>query len=143
MKIRQGYVSNSSSSSFVAVVTKKAFEAAMEKMEDPRYVKILRHITKKEKRFGQELITLLEYSDTGGFSNIFGDGDRLDPEDIGLTDKEMGVSDVEEDPDADVPEDEDEFYPGDAMYVYEEILEKLAKKKEYKDQILILTDSVG
>ncbi len=115
----------------------------MEKMEDPRYVKILKHITKKEKRFGQELVTLLEYSDTGGFSNIFCDGD-VNPEDVGLTDKDMGLSDSEEDSEADVSENEnDDFYPADAMYAYETALNELAKNKEYKDQILMLSDSVG
>jgi hypothetical protein len=82
-------------------------------------------------------MTVNEYQDSGGFSNLFGEGDDFDFEGAGITEEEV------ESP-YDQNECEDETYcPSNALYAFQEILEKLLKNKEYKNNILIVTDSVG
>ena len=139
MKTRNGFVSNSSSSSFVAIVEKSTFDKVLSMLEDERDKKVIKHVANKESKFGRTLMTVNEYQDSGGFSNLFGgdEGSDFDFEGAGITEEEV------ESP-YDHPECEDETYcPNNALYAFQEILEKLSKKKEYKDNILIVTDSVG
>jgi len=78
MKTRSGFVSNSSSSSFVAIVEKSVFEKALENLKDERDRKVIKHVAQKQNKFGKTLMTVNEYSDSGGFSNLFGEGDDFD-----------------------------------------------------------------
>jgi len=137
MKTRNGFVSNSSSSSFVAIIEKSTFDKVLSMLKDDRDKKVIKHVANKESRFGKTLMTVNEYQDSGGFSNLFGEGDDFDFEGAGITEEEV------ESP-YDQNECEDETYcPSNALYAFQEILEKLLKNKEYKNNILIVTDSVG
>ena len=66
MKIRNGFISNSSSSSFVAVITKSAFDKTLEQVHP--YVKaVIEAIEKEEGIFtGIDVVTI-------GIMNIHGD----------------------------------------------------------------------
>lgn len=133
MKIRQGFVSNSSSSSFIVVITKSVFDDALKLIEDKRYVKVLKYISKPEKRWGEKLVAIHEYTDTGGYSSIFGEGDN----ECGLTDEELHRDETDDG-------DGDLFYPSEALDELQNALEKLKKTNPKVDEdILILTDSVG
>lgn len=56
MKVRNGFVSNSSSSSFVLIVTKEAFNEAISK-ESPLGQAILSHVMEKATIFGRDCMT--------------------------------------------------------------------------------------
>jgi hypothetical protein len=139
MKTRSGFVSNSSSSSFVAIVEKSVFEKALENLKDERDRKVIKHVAQKQNKFGKTLMTVNEYSDSGGFSNLFGEGDDFDFEAAGITEEEVN------EPYDDGSGYEDEAYtPSAAIYVFHDVLEKMMKKnKAFKDDILIVQDAVG
>jgi hypothetical protein len=83
-------------------------------------------------------MTVDYYSDSGGCSNLFGEGDDFDFEAAGITEEEQNS------PYTDSCGGEEEMYsPSMAFYEFEELLEKLSRKKEYKDGILILDDCRG
>lgn len=135
MKTRSGFVSNSSSSSFVAIVTPDIFEEALAQLKDERHRKILRHFAIKKKGFGQDVIEIGECSDAGGASNLFGYEGNWDYEKAGLTEEEMY-------PDRGEDEEEDEFYASECIYEYEEILEEMKKDPTKADKIYIV-DNMG
>lgn len=82
MKIRSGFVSNSSSSSFVLMATKEAFDAALAActQEQRDYVSSL--IGGGEKFLGREIKTYSYFSDNGGYSPFDDIENPYDDEDI-------------------------------------------------------------
>lgn len=133
MKIRTGFVSNSSSSSFIAIVTEPIFEEALTLIEDERYRKILRGVANTQYAFGKKMVVVQEMSDHGGYSSLFGEGDDLDYEKMGLTHEELYPEPKDGEP-------EDEFYASECLYLYENALEKLQKDPVKALNIMILDD---
>lgn len=70
MKIRNGFVSNSSTSSFVLIVTKKAYDKALSEL-DKEAQSLIKIWSKKGKFNGQDIIYFHSMSDTGGSSNMY------------------------------------------------------------------------
>ena len=65
MKIRNGFVSNSSSSSFVMLVTKEAHEKALKELT--AYQKaVIDKITYEETLFGREAVSFSQWHSNGG-----------------------------------------------------------------------------
>lgn len=70
MKMRLGFVSNSSSSSFVVTITKKAFDKALLKA-DEFTTAVINAMEKQESKFaGIDVITIGTHSDMGGGSEF-------------------------------------------------------------------------
>jgi hypothetical protein len=109
------------------------FEEVLAKIKDERYRKIIKAISTKKKVLGKDVVIVQEMSDSGGFSNVFGEGD-FDYEEYGLN-----QDDFDKEP---TDEDEEGFYPSSSICEYEEALAKLLKKKENKDKGFIL-DNMG
>ena len=76
MKFRKGFVSNSSSSSFVLVITKSAHERIMSRLHD--YVKaVIEEMEPKEDIFmGSDVLAFSTFSDQGGYGTF----DDISPE---------------------------------------------------------------
>ena len=129
MKIRSSFVSNSSSSSFIAIVTKSIFEEALTQLKDERHRKVLRGVCNKKLFCGVPIVVVQEMSDSGGMSSLFGEGNDFDYEAMGLTDEDFAEN-----------EEGDYFSASDALYEYQNVLDKLAKNKDKKGGILILDD---
>ena len=66
MKVRQGFVSNSSSSSFICVIVKEAYDK-IELRKDFR--DILDNILEKDKLLGMDLLVYQNHCDMGGGTN--------------------------------------------------------------------------
>lgn len=128
MKTRTGFVSNSSSSSFVVIVTPDAFEAALGKIDKEVYRKVLRGVSTKTKVLGQNAIVIQDMTDNGGLSSLFGEGDDLDYIEMGITGNELEEL-----------SEEDESLSS-SIYELESVLTTLKKTKEYKDKIFIADD---
>ena len=84
MKIRSGFVSNSSSSSFVIVVLKEAHENALKQMTPYQSDVIGQLIYKEGKFLGNDIVALGELSthDSGTLYYIDTNNDLLSPEDM-------------------------------------------------------------
>jgi hypothetical protein len=126
MKTRTGFVSNSSSSSFIAMATTEAFEEALTKLENDNARKVLRVIAEDGICLGVKVKIVKEFSDAGGFSSIWGcDGDRMDE-----ILEQAGVK---------AGEDEDDMYDDAYQSIcdYSTALSMLVKNKEWKDKIYI------
>jgi len=65
MKIRNGFVSNSSSSSFILLVTKELHEKLKEEL-DPFVIAVVEAMGEETKFFGKEGIVIPYSSDAGG-----------------------------------------------------------------------------
>ena len=70
MKIRNGFVSNSSTSSFVVVMTKVAYDTALEKMGKKEQA-LIKLWAKKGKLGKENVICFSDMTDTGGTSTMF------------------------------------------------------------------------
>jgi len=70
MKTRNGFVSNSSTSSFVVIVTKEAYDTALEKMgkEERAIIKLW---AKKVKLGGEDVVHFSDMTSAGGTSTMF------------------------------------------------------------------------
>lgn len=79
MKLRDGHVSNSSSSSFFLVTTKKNYEKCLKKAS--KYVQaVAKELAEKASLNGEEMITFATYSNQG--NGTFSDMDvEAEPED--------------------------------------------------------------
>jgi hypothetical protein len=71
MKIRTGFVSNSSSSSFVLFVSKEHYEE-VKKNSDALDVEIIEHMKDEDSQtlFGKELIVFTDFCDMGGNNRL-------------------------------------------------------------------------
>ena len=132
MKTRTGFVSNSSSSSFIAVATEDAFEEALSRLEDERDRKLVKHLAKKSTCLGQKVRVLKEFHDAGDFSSIWGCGSDNESEIL----EAAGIESPDEDGDGD-----SSWYPGDSLWNYTQILDEMATKPEWKDKIF--SEDVG
>jgi len=79
MKIRTGFVSNSSSSSFIVAVRKTTHDEAMKKLS-PKYQEIIGKMVEFESAFGIELAVHGCFSDASGHSNYSGSLDYYEYE---------------------------------------------------------------
>ena len=135
MKTRTGFVSNSSSSSFIAVATLDAFEAALLLINENER-KIVRAIAEDDTCLGQKVKVVKEFNDAGGFSSIWGcDGDGKDEimEKAGISTSCPQCDD--EDDEAECTCDEDRDFVYEAIPDYFSAIEMLSKKKEWKNQV--------
>jgi hypothetical protein len=105
MKIRNGFVSNSSSSSFVLLVDKKVHDKVFETLTDYEK-KIISQISEVTNAFGCEVIEI---------------GD-LNPNDCSYTFEDLEFYESDD--------GEEELSPYEAFYNYESKVFKLAKKDE-------------
>jgi hypothetical protein len=72
MKVRNGFVSNSSSSSFVVVIKKEVHDKVLPLLTDYQRM-IIEQIAEKDKAFGMDVITIGDMTDHGGESQLFYD----------------------------------------------------------------------
>ena len=124
MKTRNGFVSNSSSSSFVAIVEKSTFDKVLSMMKDDRDKRVIKHVANKESRFGKTLMTVNEYQDSGGVSNLFGEGDDFDFEAAKITEHESNSPYTTSD-----GYKEENYSPSNALYAF--ILQGIWLSGEY------------
>jgi len=69
MKIRSGFVSNSSSSSFILIASKELVEKTLEKMNEKETTAVIMSSGQKINLFGKECFVFEEFCDNGGYSN--------------------------------------------------------------------------
>lgn len=72
MKTRSGFVSNSSSSSFVLIVPVEIHEKALSDVS-PQVRDMVNRVTKQETVFGRECRIYHESADAAGFSTVWGE----------------------------------------------------------------------
>ena len=69
MKIRNGFVSNSSSSSFCIMVTKKGYEEALKDCDSDAQ-KLIKHWAKKGKIGSEDVVYFFDMTNNGGYSTM-------------------------------------------------------------------------
>jgi hypothetical protein len=119
MKTRQGFVSNSSSSSFVILVEESTHEKVMEKLTEYQRACMEKLAGKPQNIFGRNVIVIGEATDMGGNSSLIEEG--WQPE--GWEEKIEKL--------AATGEDED-YYPSEALYAYTNAVEKQPKSAWFK-----------
>lgn len=129
MKIRTGFVSNSSSSSFIALATVDAFEEAVSRLKHKKKEKLIKYLAENSKAFGQKVKIIKEFANAGGFSSIWG----CDMEESEEILENAGIKDDEDDSEGE--------WTWEAVGDYVRILEEMAEEKEWKDKVF--TTDVG
>jgi|ETNvirnome_2_300_1030623.scaffolds.fasta_scaffold06042_5 hypothetical protein len=88
MKIRSGFVSNSSSSSFILLVRPELHERALKELAHPYYDQVLNYLATEGVAFGEPIVRLEEWSDRdgGGTWDSYYDGptEEFSPEETGV-----------------------------------------------------------
>jgi len=112
MKLRNGFVSNSSSSSFVIVLTKENHEKVL-KEQNPYVQAIINLLAEERSGFGMDLVSIPTWGTAGG---DWSESDRFDFHNLDLSEDDYPD-------DADLPEDllkdYEEWNPYTAYMVYE------------------------
>ena len=116
MKTRTGFVSNSSSSSFVLITTKENHDKAMEKLS-PYEKAVIKAIMEPDNVFGRKCMVGGEYSDNGGGGNL--DYLEIEYEDEDKAEDENADENADEDTD-----ENDENNPYDAWEKYRNEVKK-------------------
>jgi hypothetical protein len=127
MKVREGHVSNSSTSSFVLMTTKENYERALAEA-DPYVRAVAKALVDKEASkqvfLGRKMVVFSEYSDQGGNGTF----SWLDIEYEKPKDKKK--EDAEDEDEEEDEEDEEENEHEDKYLAWEKFQEILKKKKD-------------
>jgi hypothetical protein len=138
MKVRNGFVSNSSSSSFVITTTLENHKRALKKLS-PYVIAVIEALGGEEKKaFGVDLITFSTYSDNGGGSTFDSLEVEYEPEKAKkkvVTEEEENASDEtdlesDEDEDVDDMEDSEDDEEGDPYGAFDEYCTEVRKDKK-------------
>ena len=133
MKIRSGFVSNSSSSSFIALATPEAFEEALSRLKNENDRKVIVSIAKDEECLGKKVKVIKEYSDAGGGSSVWG----YDYDEKSEVLEKAGVGIDEDDPDY----EDDWVYETTSNYF--SVIGDLETEKKWKDQVYTVESGDG
>jgi len=103
MKIRSGFVSNSSSSSFVIIVAKDVHDKALADPSVTDYFRaVIEAIMDKNKIFGVDCYSVGNMEGMSGYSTLFGEGHEM----------EVNVR----------PNQDEETHPGDILWIYKSLV---------------------
>ena len=139
MKTRQGFVSNSSVSSFILIVEKEAYDKILPTLS-PFVKAVVKQVSEKMTCLGKVCMVISDVEDMGGEGYL----SNLEVEFKGSKKKntkkkededgdDEGEEDYEED-DEDLGDDDEENYPPAAVEAYREAVEKAFPKQVfYKD----------
>ena len=72
MKIRTGFVSNSSSSSFIIITSKENHERVLKDLH-PFYQEVIKIMSVEKNFFGKDMVYTMNLTDRGGNSTLFGE----------------------------------------------------------------------
>jgi len=141
MKVRNGFVSNSSSSSFVITTTLENHKRALSKLS-PYVAAVLEAMGGEEKKaFGVDLITFSTYMDNGGGGTFEGLDVEYEPETksnkkgkMKVVEEESAVEvddkDLEEDEELDDDGDLEDDEEGDPYEAFEQYCNEIKKDKK-------------
>lgn len=119
MKTRSGFVSNSSSSSFVILVEETTHEKVMKQLTEYQRACMETLAGKPQNVFGRKMIVIGEATDMGGNSSLIEEGWQPD----GWEEKAEEAAESA---------DGEDLYPSEALYAYTELVEKQPKSEWFK-----------